>query len=32
MAAAAYAKDILCQIPPNKIKVERKISDLFSSG
>ncbi|KAF4627884.1 hypothetical protein G7Y89_g10266 [Cudoniella acicularis] len=31
MAAAAYANDLLCQIPPNKVKAEKKISELFSS-
>jgi nucleoside phosphorylase len=32
MAAAAYAKNILCRIPPNKIEAEKKISDLLLSG
>jgi nucleoside phosphorylase len=32
MAAAAYAKDLLCRIPPNKVEAERKISDIVSSG
>jgi nucleoside phosphorylase len=32
MAAAAYAKDILCRIPPKKIEAETKISDLLLSG
>jgi len=32
MAAAAYARDILHRIPPNKIEAEEKISDLLSSG
>jgi nucleoside phosphorylase len=32
MAAAAYARDILLRIPPNRIEAERKISDLFLSG
>jgi hypothetical protein len=32
MAAAAYAKDILCRIPLNKIEAETKISDLLLSG
>ncbi|KAH7086508.1 ankyrin repeat-containing domain protein [Paraphoma chrysanthemicola] len=31
MAAAAYAKDILSRIPPNKIEAEQKISRLISS-
>jgi len=29
MAAAAYAKDLLCRIPPNKVEAERKISDVL---
>jgi nucleoside phosphorylase len=32
MAAAAYAKDILCRIPPNKIKAEKTISEVLESG
>jgi nucleoside phosphorylase len=32
MAAAAYAKDILCQIHPNKVEAEKKIVDVLSSG
>lgn len=32
MAAAAYAKDILRRIPPNKVEAEKKISDLLLSG
>lgn len=32
MMAAAYAKDILYQIPPNKVEAESKISDLLSTG
>jgi len=32
MAAAAYARDILRRIPPNKVAAEDKISDLLSSG
>jgi nucleoside phosphorylase len=32
MAAAAYTKDLLCQIAPNRVKAERKISDILSSG
>ncbi|KAF1986145.1 purine and uridine phosphorylase, partial [Aulographum hederae CBS 113979] len=31
MAAAAYAKDLLCRIAPNRIEAERKISDILSS-
>lgn len=31
MVAAAYAKDLLCQIPPNKVEAENRISDLVSS-
>lgn len=30
MAAAAYAKDLLCRIAPNKVEVERKIGDVLS--
>ncbi|KAH7308661.1 hypothetical protein B0I35DRAFT_99586 [Stachybotrys elegans] len=29
MAAAAYAKDLLRRIPPNKIEVEKKIGDVL---
>jgi len=32
MAAAAYAKDLLCRIPPNKVEAENRISDLLSDG
>jgi nucleoside phosphorylase len=32
MAAAAYAKDVLCRIAPTKIEAERKIRDLLLSG
>jgi nucleoside phosphorylase len=32
MAAAAYAKDLLCRIPPNKVEAEDKIIDLLSGG
>jgi nucleoside phosphorylase len=32
MAAAAYAKDLLSRIPPNKVEAEKKISDVLSSG
>jgi nucleoside phosphorylase len=30
MAAAAYAKDLLCRIPPNKIEAKKKINDILS--
>ena len=30
MAAAAYAKDLLCRIPPNKIEHEQRISEVIS--
>ncbi|KAH7228458.1 uncharacterized protein BKA55DRAFT_716163 [Fusarium redolens] len=30
MVAAAYAKDLLRQIPPNKVKAERRIGDILS--
>lgn len=32
MAAAAYAKDLLSRIPPNKVEAEMRISDMLSSG
>lgn len=32
MAAAAYAKDLLCRIAPNKVEAEKKIIDVLSSG
>jgi nucleoside phosphorylase len=32
MAAAAYAKDLLCRIPSNRVEAESRISDLLSSG
>jgi nucleoside phosphorylase len=32
MAAAAYAKDLLCRIAPNRVEAERKISDILSTG
>jgi nucleoside phosphorylase len=32
MAAAAYAKDLLSRIPPNKIEAEKRIIDVLSSG
>ncbi|KAH7196238.1 hypothetical protein BKA60DRAFT_625831 [Fusarium oxysporum] len=31
MVAAAYAKDLLRQIPPNKIEAERRIGEVLSS-
>ena len=30
MAAAAYTKDLLCVIPPNKVEAEEKISEVLS--
>ena len=32
MSAAAYAKDLLCRIAPNRVEAERKIGDILSSG
>lgn len=32
MVAAAYAKDLLCRIPPNKVEAEKRISDLLSGS
>ena len=32
MAAAAYAKDLLCRIAPNMVEAERKITEILSSG
>jgi hypothetical protein len=32
MAAAAYAKDLLCRIPPNKVEAEKRISELLSGS
>jgi hypothetical protein len=32
MAAAAYAKDLLCRIPSNTVEAKKKITDLLSSG
>jgi nucleoside phosphorylase len=29
MAAAAYAKDLLCRIPPNQVEAEKKIGDVL---
>ncbi|KAF3914132.1 hypothetical protein AA313_de0207640 [Arthrobotrys entomopaga] len=31
MAAAAYTKDILCQIAPNRVESEKKIADVLSN-
>ncbi|KAJ1328888.1 ankyrin repeat domain-containing protein 50 [Microdochium nivale] len=30
MAAAAYAKDLLCRIAPNRVEAEKKIGDVLS--
>ena len=30
MAAAAYAKDLLCRIAPNRIEAEKRITDILS--
>ena len=32
MAAAAYAKDLLCRIAPNKIEAEKRIGEIVSVG
>jgi nucleoside phosphorylase len=32
MTAAAYAKDLLCRIPPNKVEAEKRISDIVLDG
>ena len=32
MTAAAYAKDILYRIPPNRLEAEKRISDVICSG
>jgi nucleoside phosphorylase len=32
MVAAAYAKDLLHRIPPNKVEAENRISDLLSGS
>lgn len=32
MAAAAYAKDLLRKVAPNKIEAERRLADVLSSG
>ena len=29
MAAAAYAKDLVCRIPPNKVEAEKRIGDIL---
>ncbi|KAF4637872.1 hypothetical protein G7Y89_g203 [Cudoniella acicularis] len=31
IAAAAYAKDLLCRIPPSKVEAEKRISEILSS-
>ncbi|RYP43974.1 hypothetical protein DL768_009519 [Monosporascus sp. mg162] len=30
MTAAAYAKDLLCRIPPNKVEAEKRIGEILS--
>jgi nucleoside phosphorylase len=32
MAAAAYTKDLLGRIPPNRVETEKRIGDIISSG
>ncbi|RYO96852.1 hypothetical protein DL765_011425 [Monosporascus sp. GIB2] len=32
MAAAAYSKDLLCQIPPGSIETEKRIGDSLAGG
>lgn len=32
MTAAAYAKDLLCRIHPNKVEAEKKIREIISCG
>jgi nucleoside phosphorylase len=32
MVAAAYTKELLCRIPPNKIEAKRKIGEFFSDS
>ena len=32
MAAAAYTKDLLCRIVPNRVEAEKAICDILSSG
>ncbi|KAN0078968.1 hypothetical protein V8E54_005481 [Elaphomyces granulatus] len=31
IAAAAYAKDLLCRIPPNKVEAEKRIGEILSN-
>jgi nucleoside phosphorylase len=31
MTAAAYAKDLLCRIPPNRVEAEARVKDVLSS-
>jgi nucleoside phosphorylase len=30
MAAAAYTKDLLCRIPPNRVEIENRLGDILS--
>jgi nucleoside phosphorylase len=30
MAAAAYTKDLLCRVPPNRVEVEKRLGDILS--
>jgi hypothetical protein len=32
IAAAAYAKDLLCRIPPNNVEAEKRIGEILSNG
>jgi nucleoside phosphorylase len=32
MVAAAYAKDVLCKITPNRVEAEKKINEILGSG
>ncbi|KAF2181430.1 purine and uridine phosphorylase [Zopfia rhizophila CBS 207.26] len=32
MAVAAYAEDLLCQIPPTRVEAEKRINDIVSSS
>ncbi len=32
MAAAAYAKDLLCRISPSRVEAEERISEVLSRG
>ncbi|KAH7115353.1 hypothetical protein B0J13DRAFT_514729 [Dactylonectria estremocensis] len=32
MVAAAYAKDLLCRIAPNRVEAEKKIGDILSGN